>query len=154
MSFLNSLSITYQGSVYYFDGSTAIDPAPDVGSPGEIFQNVWNTLCVPIGSQCLLRDFGFDPAPIDLPGPVATQILSSALAQAVRRWEPRARVSSCILSSDASGATWDAAITILIVVPQTQQQAPLLSVGPAVSYTTIDVDANGNPVVVIESMTV
>jgi phage baseplate assembly protein W len=154
MSFLSSLTITYQGTTYYFDGSTAIDPAPDVGSPGEIFQNVWCTLCVPVGSQCLLRDFGFNPAPIDVPGPVATQILSSALAQAVKRWEPRARVTSVVLSSDASGASWDAVITITIVVPTTQQQVPLLSVGPAVSYTTVDVDVNGNPVIVIESMTV
>jgi phage baseplate assembly protein W len=155
MPFLNSLTITFQGQTYVFDGSTAVNIAPPVGSAQEIFQNVWNIFQVPHGSQCLLRDFGFDMSLIDQAGPRASQILQSVVARLVKRWEPRATVKLASLTTGGLNGVFNASFTITAnVAANGQPNVPLISSGTPQQYTTVDINSNGQAAVLIEAMTV
>lgn len=77
---------------YIVEGTTG---EIDFGAVGinEIAQNIRMIITTPVGSVPLNREFGIDTDVIDLPLPIAQQKLTQEIFQAIRKYEPRVRVT-------------------------------------------------------------
>lgn len=76
-------------------------------SEAHIEQSIADILTTPVGSRVMRRDYGSRlPELVDMPMNAATRLLiAAASAGAIRRWEPRIRLSRVQLTSgDASGS--------------------------------------------------
>ena len=69
----------------------------------EVVQNVRMIITTPKGTVPLDRDFGIDAVIVDRPIPVAQAILARDIVDAVKRYEPRARVTK-VEFEDRGGA--------------------------------------------------
>ena len=67
----------------------------DFGAEGEfqIIQNVSTLLATPIGSVVLDRRFGVDMSFLDNPTPMARAKFQQSVVAAIRKYEPRARIT-------------------------------------------------------------
>lgn len=84
-------------SSYVVTQSSVVDFSPaTVGE--EVVQNVRAIVATQVGTVPMHRDFGTSWEAVDKPIPVARQLLRSAIADAVRKFEPRAQVD---------GIDWD-----------------------------------------------
>lgn len=69
----------------------------------EVIQNVRMIITTPKGTVPLDRDFGIDATVVDKPIPVAQALLARDIVNAVKKYEPRARIKK-VDFSDGSGA--------------------------------------------------
>ena len=69
----------------------------------EVVQNVRMIITTPKGTVPLDRDFGVDATVVDRPMPVAQAILARDIVDAVKKYEPRARVTK-VEFEDRGGA--------------------------------------------------
>lgn len=69
----------------------------------EVVQNVRMIITTPKGTVPLDRDFGIDATVVDKPLPVAQALLARDIVNAVKKYEPRARVTK-VEFTDGSGA--------------------------------------------------
>lgn len=96
-----------------------------------IAQSIADILTTPVGSRVMRRDYGSRlPELVDMPMNAATRLLiAAASAGAIRRWEPRIRLSRVQLSSgDVTGSMailLDGTRTDLPLSPQLQLQIAL-----------------------------
>lgn len=92
-----------------------------IDGDSHLAQSIGDILTTPIGSRVMLRDYGaLTPELQDAPFNQATKIrFSAAAAQALRRWEPRIRVSRVRVDGGADGR-----ITLGIEGARTDTPAP------------------------------
>lgn len=69
----------------------------------EILQNVRTILATVKGSIPLDRDFGIDASYLDEPIPVAKAKLASEIVTALKKYEPRVKVTSISFTGDEDG---------------------------------------------------
>lgn len=74
------------------NGNMPVDFAPE-SEAAEIIQNVRTVIATPKYSVPLFREFGLDYGAVDAPEPSAIAGIKSDIIMAVRKYEPRARVS-------------------------------------------------------------
>jgi phage baseplate assembly protein W len=79
-----------------------IDFAPR-NATAEIIQNVQTILATPKYSVPLDRLFGIDAEMLDRPSPKAIAALQAEIISAVRRYEPRCRVTKVTFDGDLDG---------------------------------------------------
>ena len=94
--------------------TSAIDFAPQ-DEVAEILQNVRTILATRVGSIPLHRDFGISWEAVDKPLPVARTLLKVAVVDAVREFEPRAKVVGVTFDNDAD-AGHDGLLGLRVVV--------------------------------------
>lgn len=78
----------------------------------EIAQNVLTIITTPKGSAPLDREFGIDGAYIDYPLASAQAKLTASITEAVKKFEPRARVERVIYLGQQSDGVLDAWVQI------------------------------------------
>lgn len=69
----------------------------------EVLQNVRTLLGTTKFSAPLDREFGLKTSLIDRPTPQAQALISADIVQAIRRWEPRAKVEQVTFAGDKEG---------------------------------------------------
>lgn len=69
----------------------------------EIERNIKAILSTPMGTCPLYRDFGLDFSTIDVPAPVAQNMLTVEIIDAIEKWEPRASVMDVSVKAGADG---------------------------------------------------
>lgn len=69
----------------------------------EVLQNIRTILSTVKGSVPLDRDFGIDGSYVDMPMPAAKAKLASEIMQAVKKYEPRATITSVNFTGDETG---------------------------------------------------
>lgn len=82
------------------EGEVTFAPASTVQ---EVIQNVRMIITTPKGTVPLDREFGIDATIVDKPLPVAQAQLARDIVNAVKKYEPRARVTK-VEFEDGSGA--------------------------------------------------
>jgi phage baseplate assembly protein W len=82
------------------EGELTFAPATTVQ---EVIQNVRMIITTPKGTVPLDREFGIDATVIDKPLAIAQAILARDIVNAVKKYEPRAKVNK-VEFSDGSGA--------------------------------------------------
>ena len=94
--------------------------------PEHIAQSVADIVTTPLGSRVMRRDYGcLLPLLLDQPDNPATQIrITSAVAGALMRWEPRIRLAQVEVDADPSDPQ-AALATITYRLVSTAQQATL-----------------------------
>ena len=58
----------------------------------EILRNVQTILVTPLGTCPLYRHFGLNTTYLDVPLPVAENLMAVEMIEAIERWEPRVQV--------------------------------------------------------------
>lgn len=86
----------------------------------EVIQNVRVILTTPRGTVPLHRAFGTDLAGLDRPIGAAAQQMRAAIAEAVRRHEPRATVTGVRFRSPAADGRLVPVVTVSIDLSQTE----------------------------------
>lgn len=81
-------------------GDITMAPANEIE---EVLQNVRTILSTVKGSVPLDRDFGIDSSYVDLPMPAAKAKLASEIMEAVKKYEPRATITSVEFEGDENG---------------------------------------------------
>lgn len=69
----------------------------------EILQNVRTILSTPKFSVPLDRDFGINTTLLDKPTPIAKAKLSSEIILAIKKYEPRAKITKITFTGDMDG---------------------------------------------------
>lgn len=69
----------------------------------EVLQNVKTLLGTTKFSVPLDRELGLKTSLIDRPTPQAQALISADIVQAIRRWEPRARIEKVTFTGDKEG---------------------------------------------------
>lgn len=69
----------------------------------EVLQNVRTLLGTTKFSVPLDRELGLKTSLVDRPTPQAQTLISADIVQAIRRWEPRAKVEKVTFSGDKEG---------------------------------------------------
>lgn len=87
---------------YLVQTSNDINWAPE-NEVEEILQNIRTILSTVKGSVPLDRDFGIDGSYVDLPMPAAKAKLASEIMNAVKKYEPRATITSVDFTGDENG---------------------------------------------------
>lgn len=94
----------YEVSFAYGEGTTPEER--------EILRNVRTILRTPVGSCPLYRDFGIDASIPDRPMDVAKNLLTVAVIEAVKKYEPRVAVASVDFTTDAGNGSLTAKVVI------------------------------------------
>ncbi len=87
---------------YLIDTLDGVDFAP-ASTVEEILQNVRTIISTVKTSVPLDRDFGIDYSFLDKPTAKAKAMYSSEIIQAVKKYEPRASITSISFSADIDG---------------------------------------------------
>ncbi len=69
----------------------------------EVERNIKTILSTPKGTCPLYREFGVDIAMLDNPTPIARNMLTVAIIDAIEEWEPRAKVTDVAVGIGADG---------------------------------------------------
>lgn len=69
----------------------------------EVLQNVKTLLGTTKFSVPLDRELGLKTSLVDRPAPQAQALISADIVQAIRRWEPRAKVEKVTFTGDSEG---------------------------------------------------
>lgn len=80
----------------------------------EIMQNVRTIITTVKGSVPLDRDFGIDPSILDSPTTVIESKLTSAVIEAVERYEPRVKVMGISFDGDAEDGIITPKVKVMI----------------------------------------
>lgn len=91
----------------------ARDAGTALAGDGHLVQSIADIVTTPLGSRCMLRDYGcllFDL--VDRPATRATLLLCTmAVAMALARWEPRISVTQVTFDGDLASGQLDVTIT-------------------------------------------
>jgi phage baseplate assembly protein W len=89
----NSYTMLVGNQNWLFNGDYQFDFSVTAGSTLEVLQNIWNCIVTPLGSQYLLRAFGFNRQIIDMPGTRGEMQGMVAALLTVSLWEPRGKIT-------------------------------------------------------------
>jgi phage baseplate assembly protein W len=101
---ISNFSALVGNQLFVLDGSFQFDFGVTEGSVLEVLQNVYNTICTPLGSQPLQRAFGTDWSIIDQPGNLGSMQMQQAVLLACAKWEPRANFNTIQFSTTTENA--------------------------------------------------
>lgn len=134
----NSFSILVGNQNWIFEGNYQFDFNVTANSTLEVLQNIWNCLCTPLGSQYLLRAFGFNRNIIDQTGTRGEMQGVVAALLAVNLWEPRGKITNIQFVLDPNSVlAGQYSVRLTVEVDLTQTVQSILFAAPSAAQTWV-----------------
>jgi hypothetical protein len=111
MAILASFGALVGGREYVVNGNFQYDFTAPFDSVEMVLQNIYETICTPLGSLVFFRSYGTDWSIIDQPGNLVSYQAQVNVLMACSRWEPRAKFKRIVLTpanpSNYLAGIWD-----------------------------------------------